>query len=159
VYESKFRNPNAGYLEFDEASILTSYLDIEEPNFCCRLQIFTIAKKAVFERSNANHLGTTTFKLYELISDDKILQTVFPFESQLKRKTPEPLDVEFSGLKVVAERKNFLDYVYGGLEIALSVAIDYSASNGELQDPTSLHTFDEAKNKYLQAIKSVVTIM
>ena len=61
----------------------------------------------------------------------------------------------------MAQRKNFLDYVYGGCEINLSVAIDFSESNGLEDDPDFLHNLKNGDdgNKYLQAIKSVVTIM
>ena len=55
---------------------------------------------------------------------------------------------------------NFLDYVYGGCEINLSVAIDFSSANLDPKDPNSLHRLqDQENNKYLQAIKSAVTIM
>jgi len=59
----------------------------------------------------------------------------------------------------VTEKKNFLDYIYGGCEINLSVAIDFSSSNGYRTDSKSLHSSDDIRNKYLQAIKSAVTIM
>lgn len=58
-----------------------------------------------------------------------------------------------------ATKTNFLDYIYGGCEIKLSVAIDFSKSNGDKDDPRSLHTKDEAENAYIKAIKSAVTIM
>ena len=69
--------------------------------------------------------------------------------------------VEFDSLKVVRERTTFLDYVYGGCEIDFSVAIDFSVGNGEPNQPETLHTTmeDQQGNKYVQAIKSAVTIM
>ena len=41
----------------------------------------------------------------------------------------------FSTFKAV----NFLEYVFGGCDIALSIAIDYTASNGDANQPSSLH--------------------
>ena len=41
----------------------------------------------------------------------------------------------------------------------MSVAIDFSKSNGEKTSASSLHNSEEQKNAYLQAIKSAVTIM
>lgn len=49
-------------------------------------------------------------------------------------------------------RNTFLDYVFGGCEISLSLAIDFTLSNGDPNDPKSLHFFDPTKNEYLQAI-------
>jgi hypothetical protein len=45
------------------------------------------------------------------------------------------------------ERFSFLDYIFGGCEIALVIAIDFTLSNGEPQKPDSLHYFDMSKNK------------
>ena len=50
---------------------------------------------------------------------------------------------------------SFLDYIFGGCEIGLSIAIDFTLSNGEPSDPTSLHKLDPERNEYLNAIKSV----
>jgi len=49
-------------------------------------------------------------------------------------------------------RFTFLDYVFGGCEINLSIAIDFTLSNGDPKDPKSLHYFDFNKNEYLKAI-------
>lgn len=35
------------------------------------------------------------------------------------------MQIDFMGMQVTL-KKNFLDYIYGGCEIKLSVAIDYS---------------------------------
>ena len=40
---------------------------------------------------------------------------------------------------VVQKRVTFLDYIFGGCEISLQVAIDFTASNGEVSNPGSLH--------------------
>jgi hypothetical protein len=37
---------------------------------------------------------------------------------------------------------NFLEYVFGGCEINLSVAIDFTASNGKPTEIGSLHNLD-----------------
>lgn len=37
---------------------------------------------------------------------------------------------------------NFLEYVFGGCEINLSVAIDFTASNGKPTERDSLHNLD-----------------
>ena len=58
------------------------------------------------------------------------------------------------------ERVTFLDYIFGGTEIGLSVAIDFTGSNGDPNKPGSLHyKGDLARNEYLNAIKSVGNIL
>jgi hypothetical protein len=42
-------------------------------------------------------------------------------------------------------RHSFLEYVFGGCEINLSIAIDFTLSNGEQQNRDSLHFTDEKK--------------
>lgn len=49
----------------------------------------------------------------------------------------------------LTKRHTFLEYVFGGCEINLTVAIDFTLSNGPPNDPQSLHYFDLNKNEYL----------
>lgn len=44
---------------------------------------------------------------------------------------------------------NFLEYVFGGCEINLNIAIDFTLSNGPPSNPDSLHNMDPNKNEYL----------
>jgi Copine len=57
------------------------------------------------------------------------------------------------------KKHSFLDYVFGGCEISLSIAIDMTLSNGDPRKPKSLHYYDERRNEYLQAIQSVGSIL
>lgn len=45
------------------------------------------------------------------------------------------------GLKIEAKH-SFLEYVFGGCEMDLSIAIDFTLSNGDPRQPNSLHFFD-----------------
>lgn len=56
-------------------------------------------------------------------------------------------------------RHTFLEYVFGGCEIGLTVAVDFTLSNGNPTSPSSLHYLDMNKNEYLQAIQSVGNIL
>eukprot|EP00887_Chlorella_sp_A99_P002975 scaffold24.g2975.t1 len=58
------------------------------------------------------------------------------------------------GLKVVP-RPSFLDYVAGGCQINFLVAIDYTASNGDPRNPTSLHYLSPRPTVYEDAIAAV----
>ena len=67
-------------------------------------------------------------------------------------------DMKFKTLHI-SQRHTFLEYVFGGCEINLILAIDFTLSNGDPKDRDSLHYFDLNKNEYLQAIQSVGTIL
>lgn len=56
-------------------------------------------------------------------------------------------------------RRSFLEYIFGGCEVDLSIAIDFTLSNGPPNDPKSLHYFDPRNNQYLQVIQSVGSVL
>ena len=60
---------------------------------------------------------------------------------------------------VFHKRHTFLEYIFGGCEIQLSVAIDFTLSNGHPSERDSLHYLDLNKNEYLSAIRSVGNIL
>jgi hypothetical protein len=49
--------------------------------------------------------------------------------------------------------------VFGGCDIDLSIAIDFTLSNGQPNNPESLHYFDPNRNQYLQVIQQVGSIL
>jgi hypothetical protein len=57
------------------------------------------------------------------------------------------------------KKHTFLEYVFGGCEIGLITAIDFTLSNGNPNSRDSLHYLDMARNEYLSAIKSVGNIL
>lgn len=62
---------------------------------------------------------------------------------------------------IVQKRVTFLDYIFGGCEISLQVAIDFTASNGDPSNPQSLHFMGQTgvPNQYVAAIQSVGSIL
>ena len=50
--------------------------------------------------------------------------------------------LNFNDFRVI-EHPNFVDYLRSGWQISLSVAIDFTASNGQINDPTSLHSLGD----------------
>lgn len=53
-----------------------------------------------------------------------------------------------------------MDYLRGGLQLNMFVAIDFTASNGNPKQPTSLHYFNPtAPNQYQTAILSIGDIL
>lgn len=65
--------------------------------------------------------------------------------------------LSFNDFKVI-ENPNFVDYLRSGWQISLSVAIDFTASNGQTSDPKSLHALND-NNQYAQAIRQVGDIL
>eukprot|EP00042_Codosiga_hollandica_P043619 m.415668 g.415668 ORF g.415668 m.415668 type:complete len:556 (-) comp56603_c0_seq1:144-1811(-) len=56
----------------------------------------------------------------------------------------------------------FLDYLTGGCEMNTVIAVDFTGSNGDADDPTSLHHYKPGSgtfNQYQQVISSVVSIL
>lgn len=54
---------------------------------------------------------------------------------------------------------SFLDYIFGGCNINLSIAIDFTLSNGNPNQRDSLHTRNFSNNQYYQAIQAVGGIL
>ena len=55
---------------------------------------------------------------------------------------------------------SFLDYIRGGTELAATISIDFTASNGNPRNPDSLHYIQYGgMNQYELAIKSVGEII
>jgi len=105
--------------------------------------------KIDFYRSSTagNHklLGTCYFTINDLTNGLKNLE--------YKKNTIEI--VKFESLKSV----NFLEYVFGGCEINLNIAIDFTLSNGDPREHDSLHCKDYKRNEYIQAIRAVGDIL
>ncbi|KAJ3043826.1 Copine-5 [Rhizophlyctis rosea] len=74
-----------------------------------------------------------------------------------KKKTSGTFVVQSFVLQTIP---TFLDYIAGGTQISLAVAIDFTASNGPPDEPTSLHYRQGGKmNAYEEAIYAVGTIL
>ncbi|GAB1603194.1 copine-3-like isoform X2 [Argonauta hians] len=59
----------------------------------------------------------------------------------------------------ITELHSFLEYVFGGMQINFTVAIDFTGSNGDPRSSSSLHYIDPFRpNHYMQAIRSVGNI-
>jgi len=54
-----------------------------------------------------------------------------------------------------SQKFTFLDYITAGMQMNFVVAIDFTGSNGEYQDPRSLHHCGQTPSQYYQATQSV----
>ena len=62
----------------------------------------------------------------------------------------------------IETQPTFVEYLQGGVSMNFSVAIDFTASNGDPRQPQSLHFFDAMRggeNQYTTAIRSVGEII
>ena len=66
--------------------------------------------------------------------------------------------LDMANLKIDRQH-SFLEYIFGGCEVDLSIAIDFTLSNGDPRQSSSLHYFDPQRNQYLQAIQNVGNIL
>ena len=102
-------------------------------------------------------------------SVDALLQLARGAELPLinqKKKNKKKAKYRNSGLLIVRSclletRPTFLDYIQGGMEMSFTVAIDFTASNGNPASSSSLHFNDPTgnPNQYLTAIRAVGDII
>ena len=117
------------------------------------------------------HIGEITTTVAELLEWGREVEQnpshpyIVPFVNQ-KKKSKKGDKYKNSGFlhlyKCQLElQPTFLDYISNGTELAFTVAIDFTASNGNPQDRRSLHYIDPtgAPNQYVTAIKSVGEII
>ena len=81
---------------------------------------------------------------------------------QIKKKKGKKYN--HSGLFIFTEidliqTDTFLEHLKGGLQISLITAIDFTGSNGNPLDHRSLHYLGTQDNEYLEAIKSVGSVL
>ena len=60
---------------------------------------------------------------------------------------------------VICKKISFLDYIFGGCEMGLHIFVDFTISNGKVNDPNSLHYLDPQRNQYDQAMRAVGYIL
>ncbi|XP_046549365.1 LOW QUALITY PROTEIN: copine-3-like [Haliotis rubra] len=60
-----------------------------------------------------------------------------------------------TSMKIMKEH-TFLEFIFGGMQINFTVGVDFTASNGNPGNPTSLHYINPYQpNEYMQAIRAV----
>ena len=82
-----------------------------------------------------------------------------PSSSKLTNATP-PLAISAPMKPTIISRPTFLDYLIGGLQLQLSVAIDFTGSNGDPRKAGTLHHIDRGEfNDYEKALTAVGAII
>ena len=112
-------------------------------------------------------IGSATFCLDQVLEGEISKQLKVPFEqSKSSVSTPSRKKKKNLGNFIVdsisiSSKPRFLDYIRSGTKLALVVAVDFTSSNGKIDDPTSLHSLTSEKmlNPYQKAIKAVGDIL
>ena len=123
----------------------------------CNGDYFRPIKAQIYSRVTYTEtlIGECEFTLQELANQEKR-------EFTLKNpKQSKPVGtLLFSNFKL-EEKPSFLDYIRGGTQLSVIVAIDFTGSNGDPMSPDSLHAlkFDGSLNEYQRAIKGVCEIL
>ena len=88
--------------------------------------------------------GKIKYKLKDIETSKKIHKAKFYFDD---------LQIEF--------KPSFYDFLHSGWHINLTVAVDFTGSNGDITDPTSLHYVNPTgqQNQYQSALMNVGTIL
>merc|ERR1719506_348872 len=128
-----------------------------------------------YDEHSANDLiGAFTSTLAELkakithgekVSKTQMAEKFFPLRHPPTKAKYKRKNYKHSGLLEVVALKtikcpSLLDYIQGGLEINLTVCIDYTGSNGRVDTPSSLHYMNpHALNQYQTAMLEVGAIL
>ncbi|EGR30079.1 hypothetical protein IMG5_142720 [Ichthyophthirius multifiliis] len=107
-------------------------------------------------QKNQNHqfIGECQFSIQDLLNGKK----EFELYDSKQKKTGNLQLINFN----LTERPTFLDYIRGNTQINVVLAVDFTASNGAIQQPNSLHYINpnnQQLNQYQQAILSVGEIL
>lgn len=108
--------------------------------------------------SDPDVIGSFTTSLQELQSG-ACFDLMKSYPDKPKKKPKKKGVICFT--KVVLTKVNsFLDYVKGGMEINLMVAVDFTGSNGHPDDASSLHyRGGRTMNQYQQVIQNIGSIV
>ena len=111
----------------------------------------------IYVCTDGNYSTTkVSIELIDCIKDRKIGTHTCYLSSLLLNKEPIKLDKYRTGIITIDPIKNysFIDYLRGGMQISLSIAIDFTASNEVPTNPKSLHFISSMNNSYEAAIKA-----
>ncbi|CAG8555240.1 3599_t:CDS:10 [Acaulospora colombiana] len=112
-------------------------------------------RKIIFQvKQRKRNGGQHSFTLREIMTGNRKFPLWLPSGDASKNARVEIIQAQ------IEEPPTFLDYVLGGTQISLAVAIDFTASNGDPRSLKSLHYANGTKdNDYQKAIRSVGSIL
>lgn len=163
VYTSEhIRNYRFDESKWDEFEIQLTLLCNGDEYKPLRFEVYEVLKK-----KKSKLIGSCDFSLWDINTDKKM-------EHRLQYDKNVVGMVKW--IKWVVDTKfTFLDYIFGGWDIEVVIAIDFTLTNKEVHDPESLHHIPsedhdnfyvdmegnriKAKNQYYKAIKKICEIV
>lgn len=144
IYQTEGRPRTS--LEWDKIEISLHKLCLDDEAMSLKVDVLREGT-----RKDDKVMGTAHFTFSEIKGGD------FSIELYDATRVVGELVLEFINLE---EKYSFLDYIFGGCEVSLVIGIDFTASNGNINSPNSLHFFTEDQpNEYMQAIQAVGSIL
>ena len=143
IYKTETQDSSKGVIKWGRIKVGAASLLKDDLNSNIKIEIWEISK-------TGNHI-----MIGEKITNFKSFMDLKPTISIGKNGLDyvKPISVIFE------ERFAFVEYLFAGLNIAMILAIDFTASNMDPSNPHSLHYFDPQKNQYIAAISSVGSIL
>ena len=94
----------------------------------------------------------------EIIEENKVEHTLYRIDTDIPIANGAMFN--FENLRV-EHRPSFYDFMHSGYEINLTVAVDFTASNGPVQYADSLHYMDPTgkPNQYQSALTNIGSIL
>ncbi|XP_033110613.1 copine-8-like [Anneissia japonica] len=111
--------------------------------------------------SDGSHdlIGEFTTNMRQLSEGSKRFELIHPKKKEKKKNYKHSGTIELTSCRIEMQ-PSFLDYIKGGTQLNFTVAIDFTASNGNPTSSNSLHFLDPYRpNHYAQAIQSVGEIV
>jgi len=115
-----------------------------------------------YEKSGKHHfMGQVETSVTGMVKGNGMAMFVLEPELAAKKKGYTNSGTLTATNVMVEAHPTFADFVTGGCEISLVVAVDFTASNGSPSDPSSLHFIHGggAYNPYQQAILAVASVL
>lgn len=112
--------------------------------------------------SSGNHdlIGSCETSVKEMMSNGSGLQWPCLNPKKLTKKGYQNSGFIVMTLCEVSKDFTFLDYIAAGLQINVTVAIDFTGSNGKMTSPESLHHVGGSQpNAYMRAIEAVGNVI
>ena len=143
IYKSEIKRPEGGAFRWNQVQLGSTDLCADNVERPIKIEFF----KSV---PSGKH------KIIDMIDTITLAQLKSGTSNFEMKKKKGSLDM--ANLKIDRQH-SFLEYIFGGCEVDLSIAIDFTLSNGDPRQPSSLHYFDPQRNQYLQAIQNVGNIL
>jgi hypothetical protein len=134
--------------EFKLVEVYSSELINDNENQPAMIEVFSWYIEILKHRNyKGNHksIAKKTFMITQVVE-----------RISIRFSTTQIMEVPFCDKK---EEYSFLSYIFNGLQLALTIAVDFTLSNGDPNNPDSLHNYNAGKNQYLNAITAVGRIL